>query len=385
MKRLSVFLFVALLILFPNLCLAQPPLKVGALIPFSGRWGDSGKEYAKGILDAAKWTNQRGGVFGRKLEIIVIDDYSQAGETMAAFRKLNEADRILLLGIYSMETALALAPHVQYHHLPAIVNSLPASLANSTKYPFIFTATPTPKDIAKIAMNFVSELPGTKTKKSRVVFLGYPDTLSRDSLDEVKKYGKGLGLDTGTDIFLLDPATTKEISSVLATLANYGPDFIYLSVASKEAISILHEAAQMRLKAKWICSAKTFDENLAPFEGVMGVQPVSPFGEDVPGLAEVKEAHQRWHPYDSHTVSYVEGWAMAQIIVEALGRSLPEQKLSREKVKSSLEGFRNFVLGGLIPPVTLTVNDHRASVESRIFTVKDGKVMRQTGFISVRR
>jgi branched-chain amino acid transport system substrate-binding protein len=385
MKRLSIFLFVAVLALFPKSGLAQPPLKVGALIPFSGRWGDSGREYAKGVLDAAKWTNQRGGVYGRKLEIIVIDDDSQAGETMAAFRKLNEADRVLLLGIYSMETALALAPHVHYHRIPAIVNSLPASLANPAKYPFIFTAAPTPKDIAKIAMSFISESPGVKSKKPKVVFLGSQDHLSRDSLDEVKKYGKDRGLDTGIDIFSLDSAMAKGVSFVLTTLASYNPDFIYLSVTSKEAFSILQEAGQMGLKAKWICSAKTFDENLTPFEGVMGVQPVSPFGEDVPGMAEIKDAHQRWHPYDSHTLSYVEGWAMVQIIAEALGRSLPEQKLSRESVKSSLEGFKNFVLGGLIPPVTLTANDHRASVESRVFTVKDGKLLRQTGFISLKR
>jgi branched-chain amino acid transport system substrate-binding protein len=382
MKKAFLLLFIALLILLPDLAPAEPPLKVGALIPFSGRWGDSGREYAKGVLDAAKWTNQRGGVYGRKLEIIVIDDYSQAGETMAAFRKLNEADRVLLLAIYSMETALALAPHIQYHRIPAIANSLPASLSNSAKHPFIFTVTPTPKDIAKIGMEFISQRPGAK-KKPKVVFLGYQDLLSRDSLEEVKKYGKDRGLDTGIDIFSLDSSTAKGVTFVLTTLASYDPDFVYLSVTPKEALSILHEAGQLGLKAKWICSAKTFDENLVPFEGVMGVQPVSPFGEDVPGMAEIKDAHQRWHPHDSHTVSYVEGWAMVQIIAEALGRSLPEQKLSPERVKSSLEGLKNYVLGGLIPPVTLTANDHRASMESRVFAVKEGKLLRQTGFISL--
>jgi ABC-type branched-subunit amino acid transport system substrate-binding protein len=130
---------------------------------------------------------------------------------------------------------------------------------------------------------------------------------------------------------------------------------------------------------------KAFDESLSPFDGVLGVQPTAPFGEDIPGMAGIKEAHQRWHPYDSHTLSYVEGWATIQVIGEALGRSLPEQGSPRERVKLALESFQDFVVGGLIPPLTITAKDHRPSVESRILIVKDGKISRYTDFISMGR
>jgi hypothetical protein len=73
------------------------------------------------------------------------------------------------------------------------------------------------------------------------------------------------------------------------------------------------------------------------------------------------------------------------VIAEAVGRSLPEQMLSREKVKSSLEGFKDFVLGGLVPPLTITAKDHRPSVESRVFMIKGGKLVRHTGFVSIGR
>jgi branched-chain amino acid transport system substrate-binding protein len=130
---------------------------------------------------------------------------------------------------------------------------------------------------------------------------------------------------------------------------------------------------------------RAFDENLTPFDGVLGVQPISPFGEGIPGMAAIKEAHQKWHPFDSHTLSYVEGWATSQIISEALKKSLTGQGFSRARVKFALEGFRGFVTGGLTPPITITPRDHRPSVESRIFIVKDGKLSRHTGFISVAR
>ena len=387
MKILSSSLLVLLLIMmFSNISSSQPSLKVGALIPYSGRWGDSGRECAKGMLDAARWLNQREGVSGRKLEIILIDDTSQPAETMAAYRKLNEADRILLLYMYSAETALALTPHFHFDRIPTFISSLPSQFANASKYPYVFSITPTPLNLAKIAMNFISDKSGIKVRKPKVIFIGSSDHFGRHFLDETKEYAKGLGIDIGPDVWITDASqVAKHIPSLLATINAYNPDFAYLSLTSKETSSLLEEIKRLDLKTKWICNKRAFDENLTPFDGVFGVQPISPFGEDIPGMAGIKEAHQKWHPYDPHTLSYVEGWATTQVISEALRRSLPEQGFSRERVKLALEGFKDFVTGGLTPPITFTSKDHRPSVESRILIVKDGKLSRHTSFISLGR
>jgi branched-chain amino acid transport system substrate-binding protein len=391
MKKIYIFLPLFLLyLLLPESGLSQPPLKVGALIPYTGRWGDSGRECAKGMLDAAKWINQREGVFGRKLEIILIDDTSQPAETMAAYRKLNEVDRILLFYIFSSETGLALVPHFHFNRIPTFIGSLPSPFANASKYPYAFSITPTPLDLARIAMNFISDKSGTKLKKPKVIFIGSSDHLGRHFLDETKEYAKALGIDIGPDVWISDLSQpgeriAKHIPPLLATINAYNPDFAYLSLTSREASALLQEIKKLDIKTKWICNMRAFDENLTPFDGVFGVQPISPFGEDVPGMAAIKEAHQRWHPFDSHTLSYVEGWATAQVISGALGKSLPEQGFSRERVRLALEGFKDFVTGGLTPPLTMTFKDHRPSVESRVFIIKDRKLSRQTSFISVGR
>jgi len=386
MKKLAVLLIAFyILIMFPSSVLAQPTLKVGSLIPFSGRWGDSGRESARGMLDAARWLNQRGGVFGRKLEIILIDDISQTAETMAAYRKLNESDRIVLFYIYSTETALTLLRHIQFDRIPALIRSLSSQLSDPSQYPHIFSITPTPLDLSKIAMKFILEGPGIKVKNPKIVFVGSPDHLGRHFLNEAKQYAKTLGLNIGPDIWIPDSSSEQKVSSVFPTMNQYNPDFAYLSLTSKEASSLLEEAKGTALKTRWICSMNAFDENVAAYDGVFGVQPISPFGEDVPGMAGIKEAHQRWHPYDTHTLSYVEGWTTVQVIAEVLGRSLPEQKLSRARVKTALESLKDFVVGGLVPPITITPKDHRPSVESRIFITDKGKLVRRTGFISVER
>jgi len=389
MKKLSLVLIFLLLFLAinSNLVFGEPPLKVGALIPFTGRWGDSGKEFAKGFWDAGRWLNQKGGLFGKNLEIILVEDTHQPSEIMAAYRKLNEADRILILYVFSPETAISLLPHHQFNRIPMVVNSFSSQLANPGKYPYLFSVIPTPLDLSKIAIKFISERSGIKVRRPKVVFLGSPDHTGKHFLNEVKSYARSLGLEIGEDVWVSLPSTSdeqkkKESLLPLLAMAQYNPDFVYLSLSSKEASILLEEVKGMSLKTKWICSLRAFDENLTPFEGVFGVQPISPFGEDIPGMPPLLEAHQRWHPYDSHTLSYVEGWANLQVIAEALKRSLPEQGYSRERVKMAFETFRNFVIGGLLPPLTVTATDHRPSVESRIFIVKEGKLVRHTGFIS---
>jgi branched-chain amino acid transport system substrate-binding protein len=342
------------------------------------------------MLDAARWINQREGVYGRKLEIIVIDDTSQPAETIAAYRKLNEADRIPLLYVYSYDTTLALVPHFHFDRIPTLISLLPSQFANASKYPYVFSITPTPLDLAKIAMNFISDKSGIKLRKPKVIFVGSSDHFGRHFLDETKEYAKGLGINIGPDVWISELSQptekiTKYVPPLLATINAYNPDFAYLSLASKEASALLREIRKLDVKTKWICSMRAFDENLIPLDGVLGVQPLSPFGEDVPGMATIKEAHQRWHPFDSHTLSYVEGWTMVQVISGALGKSLQGQGFSRERVKLGLESFKDFITGGLTPPLTISSKDHRPSVESRVFIVKDGKLSRQTSFISIGR
>jgi ABC-type branched-subunit amino acid transport system substrate-binding protein len=342
------------------------------------------------MLDASKWLNQRGGIFGMKLEVFLIEDTSEPAEIVAAFRKLNEADQALLFYIYSTETALALLPHIHFNRIPTLVSSLPSHVANPIKYPYIFSINPTDLDLSKIAVKFISERSGIQARKPKIVFVGSPNHPSRYFLDEAKEYARRMGLDIGSDIWVseLSPSadtTVKRPPSPFSMMNSYNPDFAYLSLTSKEASSIFQEAKEMGLRTRWICNSKAFDESLVAFNGVFGVQPISPFGEDVPGMAGIKEAHEKWHPFDSHTLSYVEGWATIQVIAETLGRSFPEQGFSRERVKLALESFKDFVLGGLVPPLTITAMDHRPSVESRIFIIKDGKISRYTEFISVGR
>ncbi len=234
MKIISFSLYFFLLVIFPFSASSQPSLKLGSLLPFTGRWGDSRRECIKGMLDASKWLNQRGGIFGMKLEVILMEDSSQTAETVAAFRKLNETDQILLLYIYSMETALALLPHIQFNRIPTLAGFLPSHLDKPLKYPFIFSVNPTALDLSKIAMKFIFERSGIKVRKPKIIFIGSPDLSSRNILEEAKEYAKKMGLDIGPDIWVYELSSPPAFFPVMQS---YNPDFAYLSLSSRETWS----------------------------------------------------------------------------------------------------------------------------------------------------
>ena len=53
---------------------AADVIKWGVLIDLSGPTSDWGKNQVKGQLDAMRWVNENGGINGKELQLIVIDD-----------------------------------------------------------------------------------------------------------------------------------------------------------------------------------------------------------------------------------------------------------------------------------------------------------------------
>src|SRR2546422_6777394 len=60
--------------LFPAIVRAQEPIRIGQLIPFTGFLGAIGEYGKQGATLAVEELNEKGGVLGRKLELITEDE-----------------------------------------------------------------------------------------------------------------------------------------------------------------------------------------------------------------------------------------------------------------------------------------------------------------------
>src|SRR2546430_8460842 len=75
----------------------QPPIKIGMSMPQTGGLAAGGKASLLGIEIWRDDVNARGGLLGRKVELVVYDDKSSASETPAIYSKLIDGDKVDLL------------------------------------------------------------------------------------------------------------------------------------------------------------------------------------------------------------------------------------------------------------------------------------------------
>lgn len=99
-----------------------PPIRIGAVYILSGPFGVYGEFARNGIELAVEQINAKGGVLGRKLEVVLADSEGKANVAINAIRRLVSADGVdLLMGIDSSGVARGVAPLMHTLRKPLIV------------------------------------------------------------------------------------------------------------------------------------------------------------------------------------------------------------------------------------------------------------------------
>ncbi len=96
----------------------QPPIKIGMSMAQTGGLAGGGKASRLGIEVWRDDINAKGGLLGRKVELIVYDDKSSASETPAIYAKLVDVDKVdCLFAPYATVPTAPLMPFVKQRGL----------------------------------------------------------------------------------------------------------------------------------------------------------------------------------------------------------------------------------------------------------------------------
>lgn len=88
---------------------AKEPIKVGCIIPLTGPFGTEAKDQEAGVTLAVEELNAKGGVLGRKVELLVRDDKLKPDESARRAKELIEKDQVhLMIGSLGAHTQLAI-------------------------------------------------------------------------------------------------------------------------------------------------------------------------------------------------------------------------------------------------------------------------------------
>ena len=116
-RRLLLAGAAALVMLSP--ATAQEALKVGLVAAMSGQSAKSGEAIVRGLSIAIDEINAKGGVLGKKLELVVRDDESNPAKGLVAARELAQREKVVaLFGGLDTPVSLAIVPFANQAKIP---------------------------------------------------------------------------------------------------------------------------------------------------------------------------------------------------------------------------------------------------------------------------
>jgi branched-chain amino acid transport system substrate-binding protein len=375
---LVLFLLLGLLAAGPGVAPAdaQQTIKLGNLVDLTGPTSDQGKDIAQGRIDAVQYLNEKGGVNGKKIELVSVEYGFQPPRAVAAYKKFVTDDHVLLVLGYGTPDTEALRPYITKDKVPYISGSYSGHLTDPRQTPYNFPGGIDYTSQIRIFLNYVKEGWKDTSRKPRVAFIFADNAYGRAPIASGREYAKEIGVDLVDEEVI--PTVLTDATSQLLTMQKKDPDFAYINTNTQWVPVVLKDSYKLGLKTKYVVNNYGLDERTPSLagpaaEGVIGIQDVAYWGENVPGMKTLMDFHQKHHPNDTHASPYMRGWLWVIMAAEGIKRAGPNP--TGESVKTALESLKEFDTWGLTPPFTYTSEDHRPTNRARFVVIKGGKVL----------
>ena len=183
---------------FASVAFAQEPLRIGAINPYSGPLALYGDELARGYQLAVDERNAKGGVLGRKIELVK-GDAANPQQGIAAIDQLATRDKVdLFIGTYISAVSNAASDAAQrYNKLYWDTNAVAAELTERGLPNFVRVG-PNAANFADMSVRAVVEMIAPalgKQPKDMTVWLEHEDSIYGKSIGDLQKKlleGKGV-------------------------------------------------------------------------------------------------------------------------------------------------------------------------------------------------
>ncbi len=351
-------------------------IKLGNLVDLTGPTSDQGKDIAQGRIDATEYFNARGGVNGKKLELISVEYGFQPPRAVAAYKKFVDQDKVLLVLGYGTPDTEALRPFITKDKMPYLSGSYSGHLTDPKNTPYNFPGGIDYTSQIRIFLNYVKEGWTDTSRKPKVAFIFADNAYGRAPIDAGRKYAAEIGVDLVDEEII--PTVLTDATSQLLTMKQKDPDFVYVNTNTQWVPVVLKDSYKLGLKTKYVINNYGLDERTPKLagdaaEGVIGIQDVAYWGDNVPGMKILMDWHQKHHPNDTHNSPYMRGWLWTIIAAEGIKRA--GNNLTGEAVKRAMETLKDFDTWGITPPFTYTSEDHRPTMTARLVMIKGGKIV----------
>lgn len=335
-------------------------IKIGNIMPYSGplsAYSSIGKTEAAYF----RKINAEGGVNGRKINFISLDDGYSPPKTVEQARKLVESDEVLLIfQSLGTPTNLAIEKYMNGRKVPQLFVATGATRFGDAKnFPWTMGWQPTYQTEGRIFAQYVRE----KHAEAKIGILYQND-------DSGKDYVKGFkdGLDSKVPIVAEVPYEVSEptVDSQIVTIKNSGADVLFIETAPKFASQAIRRTAELNWKPVQLLASVSNSVGAvlkpAGLENAKGIlstayikDPTSPSWKDDPAVRTWETFMGQYYPDGDLTNTFtVYGYVLAQTMVQVLKQCGDD--LTRENVMRQAGNLKNLELDMLLPGIRINTS-----------------------------
>lgn len=373
----------ALMLLSASAPALADEIVVGLQCDRTGPTASVGTFLCPGYHDYVKLVNSKGGIAGHTVRVMEIDHEYKVPPGMEAYQRFKQEGAVIV-GIFGTPHTQALTPLLQEDKIPGTSPGFgSAAAANGEKYPYLFPIAATYWSQAAAAVKFAKDQLGGSLDGKKIAYLYYDNPAGREPLPVLKKLAEMEGFEMRE--FAIPPPGVEMKVQMQDIARRYRADFIINHTFGKAPSVSLNEAVRngyplnRMIGLVWaagesnIMGAGGWDKA----QGYYCIQ-FAGAGQDYSVIDEIKALYKsegKSVPSEiESTVYYNRGVLTAAVHLAAIENAVKSKGGSADitgtDVAKGFEQIKNLSLGGLVPPMEFTPQDHEGGGWVRIFQVE---------------
>src|SRR5215469_3252640 len=334
--------------------------------------------------------NSKGGLSGFTLRYNELDNEYKVPPAVEEYERQKGEGAVSMM-IYGTPQTQALNQRLEADRIPGTSPGFGISAAaDGMRFHYLFPIAATYWSQGAAAVKFVKDKLGGDLHGKKLAYVYYDNPAGHEPLPILEDLQKTEGFDLRT--FAVPPPGVEMGAQVLDITQRYRPDFVIAHLFGRSpsvAIKEFKRAGFPLSKVAGLVWASAEADILAAggwqvAEGYHTLQ-FAGAGDDYPVRQEIKAMYKsqgKEPPKEmDDTVVYNRGLFVAALHAEAVRHALEAtggKKPSGEDVKKGFEEIHGFTLGGLVPPLKVTAEDHEGGGWVKVFQAKGGKFVAET-------
>jgi branched-chain amino acid transport system substrate-binding protein len=224
---------------------AQQTIKIGLVQPLTGSVAYNGTADVAGSKQAVDERNAKGGVLGKKIELVIEDGQCKPANSVNAAEKLIQKDKVVALsGAFCSSATAAIMPVAEKYKMPLVTGVSSKADLTDKGNKYFFRATETD---ALLAKSFAKIIYSNLNLKN-IAYIGVNDDWGRGGVDEFSKQMTALGATTALKEYF-DHGTT-DFYTLLTKLRASKADGVFVAAETQDGSILVKQIKELGLNIK---------------------------------------------------------------------------------------------------------------------------------------